>query len=120
MNWQEFVSVNGTLLVNWFSNNVDDSAQSLGTDWHHDGVAGVVYQLSSDETLGGVKSDCSYVVATQMLSDFQNQSVLDPLYLESVENWGQIAFELHIDYGANDLGNLSHGSSSSTETSYKR
>lgn len=120
MDWQVLVSLDWTLLVNWVSNNVHNSSEGLWTDWHHNGVTSVPDFLSSDESLCGIQSDSSHVVATQMLSDFQNQFVLDSLHFECIENWWQIAFELNIDYSTNDLGHFSHSHYGGTEASYKR
>jgi len=109
MDGEELVGVNGALLVDGLTNDVDDSSEGLGTDRHHDGVAGVVDLLASDESFSGVEGNRSHVVASQMLGDFQNQFVLDSLHFKRIENGGQVAFELHIDEGTNDLGNLPHG-----------
>lgn len=103
MDWEILISLDWTLLVNRFSNNIDNSSEGLWTNWHHDGVASVMNLLSSNETLSRVESDSSHIVATQMLSDFQNQFVLDPLHFECIENRWQVAFELYIDDSANDL-----------------
>ena len=103
MDWEILISLNWTLLVNWFSNNIDNSSKGLWPNWHHDWVASVMNLLSSNDTLSGVESDSSHIFATQMLSDFQNQFVLDPLHFECIENRWQVAFELYIDNSANDL-----------------
>ena len=75
MDGQELGSVDGALLVDGLSNDVHDSSQSSWTDGHHNSIASVVDLLSSDETFGGVESDGSDVVATQVLGDFQYKSV---------------------------------------------
>ena len=69
MDGSVFGRVNWATFVNWLSNDVDDSAQSLGTDWNHDWIAGVFDLLSTHETLSGVQSNCAHVVATQVLGD---------------------------------------------------
>ena len=45
------ISVNGASFVNRLSNNINDSAKSLGTHGHHDGEASVQDGLSTNETL---------------------------------------------------------------------
>ena len=107
MNWSVFVSFDGTTFVNGLTNNINDSSKSLGSDWNQDRVAGVQNWLSSDETFSGVESDGSHVVATQVLGDFEDESVRDTLDLKSVKNWGKLTFELHVDDGTNNLRNLS-------------
>jgi hypothetical protein len=42
-----------------------------------------------------------------MLGNFQDQSVLDALNFERVENWRDFAFKLNIDDGTDDLRDLS-------------
>ena len=43
----------------------------------------------------------------EMLGDFQHQAVAAVLGLQRVEDRGQVAFELHVDDGADDLGDVS-------------
>ena len=57
--------------------------------------------------LRGVEGDGPHVVATQVLGDFEHQSVFDILHLEGVENRGQRSLELHVHDGTNNLRNLS-------------
>ena len=45
------ISVNGASFVDRLSNNINDSAKSLGTHRHHDGEASVQDGLSTNETL---------------------------------------------------------------------
>ena len=96
-------------LVNGLTDDVDNTAEGLGTDRHLDGVTGVLDGLTTDETFGGVKSDGTHVVATQVLGDLENEAVLGALNLERVENGRKLALELDIDDGTNNLGNLARG-----------
>lgn len=107
MDGTEFVGGNWTALVDWFTNHINNSAKSLRTNRHQNGGASVEDGLTANQTFGGVEGDGSHVVATQMLSDLKNESVLDTLHFESVENWGQLTLKLHVDDGANNLRNLS-------------
>ena len=43
----------------------------------------------------------------EMLRDFEHQAVAAVLGLERVQDRRQMAFELHVDDGADDLGDLS-------------
>jgi len=45
------IGVNWASFVDRFSNNINDSAKSLGTHGHHDGEASVQDGLSTNETL---------------------------------------------------------------------
>ena len=101
------VGFNGTSFVDGFTDNINDSAKSLGTNGHHDGVTSVQDSLSTNETLSWVKSDGADVVATQVLGDFENKAVLGSLHLKGIEDGGKLAFKLHVDDGTNNLRNLS-------------
>jgi hypothetical protein len=101
------IGEDGTPLVNGLSNDVDDSTESLGTNWHHNRRANIHDRLSADETLSRVEGDGTDVVATKMLGNFEDQTVFGALDLKRIENRGQVALELHIDDGTNDGGNFS-------------
>ena len=107
MDGSVLVGVNGATLVDGLTNDVDNAAESLGADGNQNGVAGVHDGLATDETLGGVQSDGTHVVTTEMLSDLEHESVLGTLNFESVENRGELARELHVNDGTNNLRNLS-------------
>jgi hypothetical protein len=112
------VSQDGTFLIDGLTDNVDDSAESLGTDGHHDGVSGVSDGLSTNEALSGVESDGADVVATQMLGDLEDEAVRSSLYLKGIENRGKLTFELHVDDGTNNLRNFSVCLVGGCETTY--
>jgi len=101
------VSLDGTTLINGLSNNINDSSESLGADGNENGATSVVNGLATDETFSGVESDGSDVVATQVLGDFEDESVCNTINFKSVENWGKSSLELHVDDGTNNLRNLS-------------
>ena len=108
MNGSVLVSEDGTTLIDGLTDNVDDSSEGLGTDGHQNGGSDIADTLSSNETLGGVKGNSAHVVATQMLGDFEDESVGAVLNLKGVQNRGELALELDIDDGTNDLGNFTH------------
>ena len=109
MDWQELVGLDGASLIDWLADDVDDPAEGLWSDWHHNWVASVSNLLASDESLSGVQSDGTHVVSTKMLGDLEDESVLGTLDLESIEDWWEVAFELDIDDGTDDLGHLAVG-----------
>jgi len=116
MDREGLLVTDGTTLVDGLTNDIDDSAKSLGTDGNLDGVTSVHDGLTSDETLGGVQSDGTHVVSTQMLGDLENETVVAAFDLEGIENRGKCTFELDVDDGANDLGNFSGRGAESTYT----
>ncbi len=61
------VGGNGAALVDGLTDNVDDSAESLGSDRHHNRPFGVADALSSDQTFCRVERDRSYIVSAQVL-----------------------------------------------------
>lgn len=103
MDWQKLSGVDRSLLIDGFSNDVDNSSKCLRSDWHHNGVSSILYFLTSNQTFGRVKSNSSNIVTSQMLGDLKNESVIDTFYLKSVENWRKISLELYVNDGTNDL-----------------
>ena len=103
MDWQILSGVNWSLLIDGFSNDVDNSSESLRSYWHHDWVADILNLLASDETFGGVHSNGSHVVASQMLGDLEDKSDWKSLDLKSVLDWWEVSLELHVNDGTNDL-----------------
>lgn len=108
MDRQEFVGVDGALLVDGLSDDVDDSSEGLSSHRHHNRVAGVKHLLASDESLGGVQGNGPHIVSSEVLSDLQDQSVVDSLHLKGVQDGWQVTLELDIDDGSNDLRNFSN------------
>lgn len=103
MDWQKLSGVDRSLLIDGFSNDVDNSSKCLRSDWNHNGVSSILYFLTSNQTFGRVKSNSSNIVTSQMLGDLKNESVIDTFYLKSVENWRKISLELYVNDGTNDL-----------------
>jgi hypothetical protein len=102
-------SVDGTALIDGLTDNVDDSSQSLVADGNLNGITSVDDGLTTHKTLGGVEGNGAHVVATQVLGDLKNESVRSVLDFESIHDRGKFTFELHVNNGADNLGNLSCG-----------
>ena len=115
MDGKELGCADGAALVDRLANHVDDSAEGLGADGHLNGVASVLHGLATHQTLSGVERDGAHVVATQVLSDLEDEAVLGALNFQGVHNGREFALELHVDDGTDDLGNLS---GRGAETSY--
>jgi hypothetical protein len=103
----ELVGEDGTTFVDGLANNVDNSAESLGADGHHNGGTGVRNGLATNETLGGVHSNGTHVVSTQMLGNLKDEDLFGVMDAQGIKNWGKGALELNVDDGTNNLGNLS-------------
>ena len=69
------VGGDGSPLVNGITDHVDDAAEGLWTHGDHDGRAGVVDHLSTDQTLGTVHGDGAYSVLSQMLGNLYREKV---------------------------------------------
>lgn len=102
----ELLASNGASFVNRLTNDIDNSSEGLGSDGHHDWVAGVLDVLSSDETVSGVQGNSSDSGITEMLSNFEDESVLGSLDFKGIKNRRKAVFELDIDDGTDDLGDF--------------
>merc|ERR1719410_148788 len=107
------VGVNGAPLVNGISDNIDDSAESLGSDGDHDGAASVIDNVSSDETLSTVHGNGPDGVLSQVLGDLQDELGGPVLDLEGVKDLWKSIIKLNVDNGTNNGDNLSLGKGSS-------
>ena len=96
-----------TGLVDRIADHVDDAAEHLVADRHRDRRAGVGALLAADQTLGGVHRDGADGVLAEVLGDLEHQAVAAVLGLERVQDRRQMILELHVDDGADDLGDLS-------------
>lgn len=103
MDGSELGGLDGAALVDGLTDHVDDSAEGLGADGHQDGGTGVDDALTSDQALSGVQGNGSHVVATQVLSDLKDKSVLGSLDFECVEDGGELSVEVDVDDGTNNL-----------------
>ena len=109
MNGQVLVGLDGTTLIDGLTNDIDDTAESLGTNGHSNGSVSVSDWLATHETLSGVKSNGTHIVATQMLGDLKNETVLSAFDLKRIENGRELTVEFDINNGTDNLGNLSIG-----------
>ena len=71
------------------------------------GCAGVGDLLAAHQAFGGVHRDGAHGDLAEMLRDFEHQPVAVVLGLERVQDRRQVVLELHVDDGADDLGDLS-------------
>ena len=73
------------------------------------GVAGVGDFLAAHEALGNVHRDAAHGVLAEMLRDLEHEPVAVVDRLERVQNRRQVAVELHVDDGADHLGDAAGG-----------
>ena len=93
--------------VDRLADDVDDAAERAGADRHHDRRAGVGDFLAAHQALGGVHRDGAHGGFAEMLRDFEHQAVAAVLGFDRVQNGRQMALELHVDDGADDLRDAS-------------
>ena len=106
------VSGNGTPLINGFTNDVDDPAKSLRSHGDHDGIASVVDNLASNQTLCTIHGNGSDGVLSQVLGNLQDELGLTVLNLQGVEDLWESIFKLDVNNGSNNGDNLALGKSS--------
>ena len=93
--------------IDRLADHVHDAAERAHTNRHHDRVAGVADFLAADQTFRRIHRDGAHRGFTEMLGDLEHEAVAAVLRLERVQNGRQVAFELHVDDGADDLGDAS-------------
>ena len=98
-----FLGLNRSSLVDGVADDVHDSPQGFRADGDADGCACVDDFLASDQAFGGVHGDGSHSGVSEVLCDFEDQSVLDALDLQRVEDRRDLPLKLHVDHGADDL-----------------
>ncbi len=77
MDWIFYFGVDGSSFVDWVTDDIHNSAEGFGADWNTDWCAGIDDFLASDETFSRVHSNSSDSGVSQMLGNFEDQSVLN-------------------------------------------
>ncbi len=112
MDWAAVLGLHRTGFVDRLANHVDDAAEQAGTNRNSDRDAGVGDVLAAHQTFRHVHRDSADRRLAEMLRDFEHQPVALVGGLQRVQNRRQVAFELHVDDGADDLcdfsGSYSH------------
>jgi hypothetical protein len=87
MDWTKLDTLDGTPLINWFTNDVHDTAQGTLSDRDLDGSTSVYNLLPTDETLGTVHSNGSDRVLTKVSSDLEDETT-------TVKSWTSRALRI--------------------------
>ena len=90
------VGKDGSLLIDGFSNDVDDTSKSQGSYRNLNGSSGIRTLLSTDKTVGGLHGNGTYGVFSKMLGYFENKTFASFFNLDfkGVENLGELLIEL--------------------------
>ena len=76
------------------TNDVDNATKGFITDGDTNGSTSVGNLLSTDKTFSTVHGNGSYGVLSQMLGDFEDETVASGFDLKGVENLGEFFVEL--------------------------
>ena len=90
-------------LVDRLADDVHDAAERAGADRHRDRLAGVAHLLAAHEAFGGVHGDAAHGALAELLRHLEDEAVAVVVGLERVQDLRQVAVELHVDDGADDL-----------------
>ena len=105
---RDAVGLDRASFVNRLADDVHDAAEAFIANRNRDRRAGVGHVLAANQTFGRVHGDGANGVFAQVLRDFKNQAVAAIHGFKRVQNFRQMAVELHVDDGARDLTNLTN------------
>ena len=94
------------LFVDRTTQNIHDTAQSLGANRYRNGLTGVVCFQASLETLGAAHGDGTNNAVAQLLLDFQSCFATFKQQCVIYVGYG-VTWEFHVDNRANDLNDVS-------------
>ena len=95
--------------IDRFADDVHDAPEGALANRDRDRLAGVGDLLAAHEALGNVHGDAAHRVLAELLGDLEHEAIAVVDRLERVENWGQVAVELHVDDSADHLGDAAGG-----------
>ena len=78
----------GSLLIDGFTDNVDNTSESFRSDGDLDGLSGISTLLPPDETIGRFHGNGTDGILTQVLRYLEDETVALAVDLESIENFG--------------------------------
>ena len=90
-------------LVHRFADHVHDPPERLRPHRHGDRAARVGHFLAAHQPVGAVHGDAAHRALAQFLRHFQHQGAVAHLGVQRVLDERQLAFELHVDHGAEHL-----------------
>src|SRR5262245_23684303 len=97
----------GTGFVDGLAHYVDDAPERALSHRHRDRLAGIGDLLAAHQAFAGVHRHRAHGRLAEVLGDFQHQPVALVLGLQRIEDRRQVTVELHVDDGADDLGDAS-------------
>ncbi|KAH3677854.1 hypothetical protein OGATHE_000508 [Ogataea polymorpha] len=108
VDWVSLFAFDWASLIDWLTNDVDDSTQSTSSDWDRDWSTRVNNGLTSHKTLGTIHSNSSNGVLTQVLGNFQDQFLVVTLVNgQCIQNSRQFTLlELDVDNGTDNSSKM--------------
>jgi hypothetical protein len=94
-------------LVDRLADDVDDAPERPVADRHRDRQAGVDDFLAAHQAFARIHCHRAHGGFAQVLGDLEHQALALVLRLQRVEDRRQVALEMHVDHGADHLGNAS-------------
>jgi hypothetical protein len=89
----------GSLLIDGLTNNVDDTSKGLRSYRNLNGSSGIGTLLTTNKTVGGLHSNGTDGVLSQVLSYLKNQTVSRGLDLKGIQNLWELFIELKYGVG---------------------
>ncbi len=104
VDWQAAVGHDRTALVHGVADHVEDAAQGLGANRHHDRLARIDRLGAAHQAVGRVHRDRAHDVLAELLRHFEDQRAAGVVDGQRVQDLRQFTVEMDIDDGADDLG----------------
>ena len=98
----------GAAFVHGVADHVHDAAERFRPDGNGDAVARVRDFGAALQAVRGVHGDGAHRVFAQVLRHFQDQNAVAEFHMQGVQNRGQVARELYVHHGAQNLGHLTN------------
>ena len=97
----------GARLIHGIADHVDDPAERAVAHGNLDRCPGVGHFLPAHEPLARIHCNGAHRRFPEMLGNFQHEAVAVIARLQRVEDGGELTFKLHVDDGADHLGDMS-------------
>ena len=94
----------GAALVDRLADDVEDAAERLWTDRHHDRLAGIDDLSAPHQPVRRVHRNRAHDVLAELLRHFEDQCPAAVIDLQCAQDCRQLSVKMHIDDGADDLG----------------
>jgi hypothetical protein len=112
VDWLSSNTLDGTTLVNGFTNHIHDAAKSVTANRNLNGGSGVDDLMTPNKTFGTIHSNGTDRVLAQVGGDFKDEAAaMVVLDFEGIKNWRQvIGFKLDIDDSTNNCLDMTNSS----------